>query len=407
MATASIRAATQDDWASIVEVINEASQTYVGTIPDELCKVPYISSEEFASECRLGVRFTVEEERGEIRGVMGVQRRRDVWLIRHSYVRSSHQRKGIGGRLLRHQLKQVDGPVLVGCLAAMPWAITFYQSYGFRILPPDLILPVRRAYWTLSEAHIRQSVVLGNGAWFRERQVREESGSAPYAVLDPAKQTELALQYIALIYSQINHHKDVRDRWVRYYLIVIGIPIALLSSGIQARGIRAVVTDPYPILAGFAALLLVLGILFFLIYVKQRANYLAMYSRVMELEKRVIFSNVGGGMALGHTMMGQFNADLYANGLHVVLNSVWAALAVVFLTKTPVFASASATLGDWKIGGATFLTSILLHATTRWTMLARAERALRATFDGGKIVQSAAGSLRRRRGDPIRTPNLA
>ena len=46
-------------------------------------------------------------------GVMGIQRVQDVTLIRHAYVRTNSQKRGIGGRLLSHLRELTDLPVLI------------------------------------------------------------------------------------------------------------------------------------------------------------------------------------------------------------------------------------------------------------------------------------------------------
>ena len=42
------------------------------------------------------------EEAGALVGVMGIQQVQDVTLVRHAYVRTSSQKRGIAGRLLSH-----------------------------------------------------------------------------------------------------------------------------------------------------------------------------------------------------------------------------------------------------------------------------------------------------------------
>jgi N-acetylglutamate synthase-like GNAT family acetyltransferase len=42
------------------------------------------------------------EESGTLAGVMGIQQVQDVTLIRHAYVRTGNQKRGIGAHLLSH-----------------------------------------------------------------------------------------------------------------------------------------------------------------------------------------------------------------------------------------------------------------------------------------------------------------
>jgi GNAT superfamily N-acetyltransferase len=64
-----------------------------------------------------GVVFWGYDDSGTLAGVMGIQDVQDVTLIRHAYVRTSSQKRGIGGRLLGHLLGLSNRPVLIGTWA--------------------------------------------------------------------------------------------------------------------------------------------------------------------------------------------------------------------------------------------------------------------------------------------------
>jgi ribosomal protein S18 acetylase RimI-like enzyme len=71
-----------------------------------------------------------------------------------------HQRKGVGAKLLGLIERQVDTEwLLVGTWQASSWAIDFYRSHGYTILPnkDDLL----RRYWQIQESQMEASVVLG------------------------------------------------------------------------------------------------------------------------------------------------------------------------------------------------------------------------------------------------------
>ena len=61
----------------------------------------------------------------------------NVTLIRHAYVRSSSQKRGIDGQLLSHLRGLASGPVLIGTWADAIWAIRFYERYGFQPVGPE------------------------------------------------------------------------------------------------------------------------------------------------------------------------------------------------------------------------------------------------------------------------------
>jgi N-acetylglutamate synthase-like GNAT family acetyltransferase len=66
-------------------------------IPADRWHEPYMGADELASEIAAGVRFSVAEHDGRIVGVMGIQDRGDVALVRHAYVSSDTQKRGVGG----------------------------------------------------------------------------------------------------------------------------------------------------------------------------------------------------------------------------------------------------------------------------------------------------------------------
>ena len=104
MARTMIIELSSGDSSDIYEIINQASRSYYGVIPDDCYHEPYMSQEELCSEMESMTFFGWMEDK--LVGVMAFQPIRDVTLIRHSYVLPGYQRKGIGTRLLNH-LKQM------------------------------------------------------------------------------------------------------------------------------------------------------------------------------------------------------------------------------------------------------------------------------------------------------------
>lgn len=161
-----IRELGSRDADAIFAVINEAAQAYKGVIPADRWHEPYMPADELAREIAAGVAFAGFEEQGGIAGVMGAQPVKDVTLIRHAYVRSARQRKGIGAALLKHLLARTDRPVLIGTWAAARWAIRFYEKHGFKVVTPEEKERLLRLYWTVPDRQIATSVVLADRRWF-------------------------------------------------------------------------------------------------------------------------------------------------------------------------------------------------------------------------------------------------
>jgi N-acetylglutamate synthase-like GNAT family acetyltransferase len=109
---------------------------------------------------------------------MGLQRVRDVALIRHAYVRSDHRRQGIGSKLLSHLRAQTDSPLLVGTWADAEWAIRFYQRHGFRLVSGAEKDRLLRVYWSIPDRQIETSVVLADGAWFAGQADQPQEGAS-------------------------------------------------------------------------------------------------------------------------------------------------------------------------------------------------------------------------------------
>jgi len=146
----------------IYEIINDAAQAYSGVIPADCWKEPYMSKDELRYEMDAGVAFWGYEEDGRLVGVMGIQHVQDVTLIRHAYVRTSQQHRGIGGQLLSYLRNQTVYPVLVGTWADAIWAIRFYEKHGFRLVSSEEKDRLLRKYWSIRERQIETSVVLAD-----------------------------------------------------------------------------------------------------------------------------------------------------------------------------------------------------------------------------------------------------
>lgn len=157
-----IRQSRQGDLPRIFEVVNDAAQRYRGVIPDDRWHDPYMPQDELAREIAQGVVFWVAEDEGRILGVMGIQDKGAVALVRHAYVASAAQRRGVGTMLLRHVLGLAGKPVLIGTWAAASWAIDFYRRNGFSVVPGAEKNRLLRTYWSIPERQVEVSVVLSD-----------------------------------------------------------------------------------------------------------------------------------------------------------------------------------------------------------------------------------------------------
>ena len=160
-----IRTCKPSDFETIYAIINDAAQAYKGIIPADRWHEPYMARDELTREMEEGVVFWGLERDGALVGVMGIQDRGEVVLIRHAYVATRARRQGIGTRLLQHLESTVERPLLVGTWAAARWAIAFYQKNGYCLVSEVEKVRLLQRYWRIPERQVETSVVLANKRW--------------------------------------------------------------------------------------------------------------------------------------------------------------------------------------------------------------------------------------------------
>jgi N-acetylglutamate synthase-like GNAT family acetyltransferase len=162
-----IRKIRKADWSAALAIVNEAAQAYRGVIPADRWREPYMPSDELEKEISDGVVFWVAEEDGGLLGVMGIQDKGAVALVRHAYIRPTTQRKGVGTKLLRHVEGLTDKPMLIGTWADAAWAIEFYRRNGFTVVSDKEKDSLLRKYWSIPARQVETSVVLADARWMK------------------------------------------------------------------------------------------------------------------------------------------------------------------------------------------------------------------------------------------------
>ena len=152
---------TKSDISEIIYVINDAALKYKGIIPDNCWHEPYMSKQELIIELSNGVRIFGYSMNNKLVGVMGIQKLKEVTLIRHAYTLTRYQRTGVGKSLLKHLLElNKSNCLLVGTWRGATWAIRFYQKFGFILHTKKNTAKLLNKYWKISENQIENSVVL-------------------------------------------------------------------------------------------------------------------------------------------------------------------------------------------------------------------------------------------------------
>ena len=160
-----IRRCDDREFDVIWAIINDGAQAYKGIIPSDRWTEPYMTAEKLQREIDDGVVFWGYEEAGTLVGVMGIQKVQDVTLVRHAYVRTTHQKRGIGAQLLAHLSELATDPMLIGTWADAVWAIRFYEAHGFQRVGLQEKTRLLKKYWTIPDRQIETSVVLADQRW--------------------------------------------------------------------------------------------------------------------------------------------------------------------------------------------------------------------------------------------------
>jgi GNAT superfamily N-acetyltransferase len=167
-----IRPGTEEDFEAIFDVINDAARAYKSVIPPDRWHEPYMTREALRGELDGGVRFSCYVDDDQVIGVMGIQDKGDVELIRHAYVRTAQRQRGIGSLLLQALTGAAKKPILIGTWKAARWAIRFYEKHGFRLVGEEEKNSLLRRYWAIPDRQIETSVVLADARYAASRRFR-------------------------------------------------------------------------------------------------------------------------------------------------------------------------------------------------------------------------------------------
>jgi RimJ/RimL family protein N-acetyltransferase len=156
-ATVLIRPLTLADRRAALAVINEAARWYREFLLPEEYHEPEMTADEWDREARRLTWFGAFI--GEtLAGVGGLERVRDVALLRHGYVLPAFQRTGVGASLVERLEQEASGVerLVVGTYRGNYKARRALEKAGYRPSPdPEAVL---RAYYSIPEARLRSSV---------------------------------------------------------------------------------------------------------------------------------------------------------------------------------------------------------------------------------------------------------
>jgi GNAT superfamily N-acetyltransferase len=120
-----------------------------------------MSEQKLIDEFNDGVRMFGYYHNNKLIGVIGIQKIKDVILIRHAYTLTSFQCKGTGSALLEYLLKKnQNSRLLVGTWRNAAWAIRFYEKFNFILHAKEQSTLLLKKYWKIPLKQIENSVVL-------------------------------------------------------------------------------------------------------------------------------------------------------------------------------------------------------------------------------------------------------
>ena len=152
---------TKKDISNILYVINDAAIKYKGVIPGYCWHEPYMSEQELIIEFNNRVHMFGYRSNDKLIGVMGIQKLKEVTLIRHAYTLTCYQGTGVGKLLLKYILqKNKSTCLLVGTWRNATWAIRFYEKSGFILQTKKRTVQLLKKYWKIPATQIDNSVVL-------------------------------------------------------------------------------------------------------------------------------------------------------------------------------------------------------------------------------------------------------
>jgi GNAT superfamily N-acetyltransferase len=145
------------DREAAVAVINAAARWYREFLPPDELHEPEMTAAQWDAEART-MRWYGAFDGDALVGVMGLERRGPVALLRHAYILPAQQRRGVGARLREHLEAAAGGAerIIVGTYAGNYKARRALEKAGYAPSPDPVA--VLRAHYRIPEDRLRASV---------------------------------------------------------------------------------------------------------------------------------------------------------------------------------------------------------------------------------------------------------
>lgn len=121
--------------------------------------------------------------------------------------------------------------------------------------------------------------------------------------------------------EQLKGQGEVRDRWFKYYLTIIGAPFPILGILLQIDYVKKTILGiPFSI-AAVPFFLFTLGMLFFMMNTRQRINTLRIYfGQIVPIKRKLAGDTIP---EFKEFKSEPFGADFYVGMVHIIVNSFW------------------------------------------------------------------------------------
>jgi GNAT superfamily N-acetyltransferase len=154
-----IRPLTASWKQAAIDVVNEAASWYQEIVPHDELKAQEMTSERWDVEAKRLTWYGAFLDDG-LAGVMGLELKEDAALLRHAYVLSGAQRKGVASRLNMHLEAQAKNQgvsrVIVATYSTNHKARAVLEKAGYRA--SNNSEAVLKKYYAVPETRIRLSL---------------------------------------------------------------------------------------------------------------------------------------------------------------------------------------------------------------------------------------------------------
>lgn len=146
----------------------------------------------------------------------------------------------------------------------------------------------------------------------------------------PPNTRDCSSELLTLAWERLKHQHEMRDRWFRYSLLVLAVPVGLVGAKLMEPGGENLRCVAGVLLVGCA----VLGYGFFRLYVAQRINGLRRVTELLELigETNSEYARIFGWKGKeGPRRKKDAGADFWANVIQMSINSVLLSFGALLL----------------------------------------------------------------------------